>query len=648
MPVYLVPLILQGSIYAHWLRSIPALYDLNVLGEGSPLHTIGRFAIGRALSTIRVIGITHPPRATCVRIRSIMRRSSKQQQTAPTPLVKTGNYLFPSPRAPSPLPFPFGEPSSPLFSKGGNIMSLPRAKAKIHPIIIVPAITATGLTDWYPSSPTGVWSAAKLAFSDYARMMLYPNPPTPAASSASAGICYEADQPSLIRPAQAFGIIYDDLIADLRHNLSFDDVPVQPVYTFAYDWRQDNFITIKRLAAFIDEVIERTRLMPREAGAIEGEVCDAVDLVGHSMGGCVIAGCIAAGLVGLGASCKVRRVVTLGAPFKGATAALTKLATGLGTLTGRGAKERERAAARVTPSVYQLLPTFAGAMIDDTDDGASGPSALTADEMFGVVSTQPAILGTLASLLKSTDPSGTLGSDDEAALAKAQQTLDDLLGSAQSFQSLVESVDPLMLRWASESGDAHTRAPGAWLAIVGAGEKTQITARVARRTSSQPSLDFTEGFCGESWDGLSLFTGDETVPLESAMPPWRESWRHTIVLQRADFAWLGEMGDGFLASQLGFHSTLPLLNLAQRWIVNFFRPHWSGTHGFHQHGKLWARHAPTFWNSAEGESVIQQLSSLPTRQSRNALLANSVQSMLNEMIPGLVVDTPPNGWPTLA
>ncbi|MBC7772133.1 MAG: hypothetical protein H7210_06545 [Pyrinomonadaceae bacterium] len=526
-------------------------------------------------------------------------------------------------------------------------MSLPRARAKIHPIIIVPAITATGLTDWYPSIPAGVWSASKLAFSDYARMMLYPSLPAPVAGSVSAGVYYEADQPSLIRPSQSMGIIYDDLVADLRHNLSYDDVPVQPVYTFAYDWRQDNFMTIKRLASFIDEVIERTRLMPREAGAVEGEVCDAVDLVGHSMGGCVIAGCLAAGLVGEGAHCKVRRVVTLGTPFRGATAALTKLATGLGTLTGRGAKERERAAARVTPSVYQLLPTFGGAIADEMRGAAPGGPGLTADELFAVVSTQPAIISTLASALQIHDPSGELSLDGAAARVKAARTIGELLRSAKAFQSLVNSVDPLILRWPSSCDDRHASTPGGWLAIVGAGEKTQISARLAREGSEPPSLDFSGGTCGEGWDGLSQFTGDETVPMAGAIPPWRESWRHTIVLQRSDFAWLGEMGDGFLADQLGFHSALPLLNLAQRWIVNFLRPHWSSAPGVHQHGKLWARHAPDYWDSPDGESVLLHLQSLASTRARNELLAESVRSLAQEFIPGVVVETPPNGWPAL-
>jgi len=519
-------------------------------------------------------------------------------------------------------------------------MAVPRARAKIHPVIVVPAITATGLVDQYPLSPVNVWSASKLAMSEYSRMMLCPRPPTALMGSASTGVCYETQQPTCVRPTGAFGLVYDDLIADLRHNLSYDDIPVQPVYTFAYDWRQDNFITIRRLAAFIDEVIERTRMMPHDGGAIEGEVCDAVDLIGHSMGGCVIAGCVASGLVGQGALCKVRRVVTLGAPFKGAAAALTKLASGLGTLTGRGAKERERAAARVTPSVYQLLPTYHGAGV------WRGAESMTVEELLGVVAEQPAILETIARVLWDHD-SGRDGVDANVMRGKAEQTLADLLRSTRAFQTLVGSVDPLMLRWGAEEGDVHVRTTGAWLAIVGAGERTQISAGVGLGATGGATFDFSSGYSREGWDGVTWDTGDETVPLESATPPWMESWKQTVVVERGDFSWPGEMGDGVLAGQLGFHSTLPLLNLAQRWIVNFLRPHWSSTRGYHQHGRLWGRQLPSFWESAEGATMKLAVSAMRTREERNARLAEHMRGMMQGLIPGVAVESPPNGWPTL-
>ena len=75
---------------------------------------------------------------------------------------------------------------------------------------------------------------------------------------------------------------------------------------------------------------------------------------------------------------------------------------------------------------------------------------------------------------------------------------------------------------------------------------------------------------------------------------WKDSWKNTVVVKRQDFEWLGEMGDGFLQKRLGLHSTLPLLDLAQRWVINFFRPDWAGDKKLGQHGKLWGRGLPEF------------------------------------------------------
>ncbi|MEX2080768.1 MAG: hypothetical protein WEC33_04060, partial [Dehalococcoidia bacterium] len=117
----------------------------------------------------------------------------------------------------------------------------------------------------------------------------------------------------------------------------------------------------------------------------------------------------------------------------------------------------------------------------------------------------------------------------------------------------------------------------------------------------------------------SLLTGEETVPLGGAIPPWAEPWRNSGVVTRKDFAWLGEMGDRVLCDQLGLHSTLPLLDLAQRWIINFFRPEWAAAKSLGQHGKLRGRALPGF----------------PTGSSDGVATKAECEAEWRKMIPGL-------------
>ncbi|MCK4485881.1 MAG: hypothetical protein KAU38_03860 [Desulfobacterales bacterium] len=53
---------------------------------------------------------------------------------------------------------------------------------------------------------------------------------------------------------------------------------------FEYDWRQDCTLTADLLDRFVDEVIARTKLLPHYR-----DEDFRVDLVGHSMGGLIIA-----------------------------------------------------------------------------------------------------------------------------------------------------------------------------------------------------------------------------------------------------------------------------------------------------------------------------------------------------------------------
>lgn len=439
------------------------------------------------------------------------------------------------------------------------------ASEQIVPVIVVHAITASGLHDQYPVDHQRVWSPIEMTFKNYDRVRLYP-----AIDRGRDDLRYESVEPSLVRASEIFSIVYNDLIAELKHNLSYGPTPVQPVYPYVYDWRQSNYYTVHRFAEFVAEVIDRTNLM-RRTRKVTGPLCECVDLVAHSMGGLVVSAAIARGLLGERNTSKVRRVVTLGTPFRGANAAIAKLAAGSGTLTGRDASERERTMARVTPSVYQLLPSFQGAVVDD---------AGAALDIFDPDNFQPSVLRTLVEHVLEVEPTGAM--TRAGAETHADTLFKQLLDTAKKLHADVKKVEPAMLR-----------PDGAWLALVGAGEKTYIRTAVSKDETGATRFDLENGYSDESWNGTDQ-TGDETVPLAAARPPWADSWKNTVVVKRQDFEWLGEAGDGFLQKRLGLHSTLPLMDLAQRWIINFLRPNWAGDRRLGQHGKLWGRGLPEF------------------------------------------------------
>jgi triacylglycerol esterase/lipase EstA (alpha/beta hydrolase family) len=144
-----------------------------------------------------------------------------------------------------------------------------------YPVIVVPGITANYLLDEYPLPPDVVWSVLT---KEYERAALHPD-----------NLVLEAVEPARLHPGQLFEIAYKELIDELRHNLRERADEEVPVFPFSYDWRQPLDVVERQLAAFVDEVIARTALLRPyyQAGYAKAP---KVNLVGHSMGGLVIAG----------------------------------------------------------------------------------------------------------------------------------------------------------------------------------------------------------------------------------------------------------------------------------------------------------------------------------------------------------------------
>lgn len=123
------------------------------------------------------------------------------------------------------------------------------------------------------------------------------------------------------------------------------------LYLFAYDWRQDNVVSVRKL----DELIEQIRRDYDDPTL-------RVDVIAHSMGGLIVRYYERYGTVdvlggnsfpvtGLGLS-KLRRIVLLGTPNQGAVTALHKFLNGY--RVGISALPTEGVA--TMPSTFQLFP----------------------------------------------------------------------------------------------------------------------------------------------------------------------------------------------------------------------------------------------------------------------------------------------------
>ncbi len=117
------------------------------------------------------------------------------------------------------------------------------------------------------------------------------------------------------------------------------------VVTFPYDWRLSNRHSAEALGELVDSEIRSLKA----AGADHVDVA----LVGHSMGGLVASYYSAC----LGGHERVKKVFTIGTPFRGAPKAALALSS---ADSERGGKLREKALASAAtfPSLYELLPTY--------------------------------------------------------------------------------------------------------------------------------------------------------------------------------------------------------------------------------------------------------------------------------------------------
>jgi pimeloyl-ACP methyl ester carboxylesterase len=128
----------------------------------------------------------------------------------------------------------------------------------------------------------------------------------------------------------------------------------EALYVFGYDWRRDIQTSAAQLAAFCAEIEGRLRALGRQ---------EPLHLIGHSMGALVVRSALALRnaqdpFAGIG------RVIFIAPPFAGALGAVRMLVAG--ERDGWfGVDEDYRHVARTFPSVYSLVPSYAGAAVDE-------------------------------------------------------------------------------------------------------------------------------------------------------------------------------------------------------------------------------------------------------------------------------------------
>lgn len=397
-----------------------------------------------------------------------------------------------------------------------------------YPVIVVPGITASNLQDEYIIDPEIIWSVLK---KDYERIALHPD-----------DLRYEAVEPARVISGKLFEVAYNEITNELRYNLRYkEDLPV-PVYPFPYDWRMPLEAIQKQLDEFIKEVINRTKLLKHYHDWYKDDA--KVNLVGHSMGGLVITGYLA----DKGQESPVNKVVTLATPFQGSFEAVIKIITGTANLGTSAPSSREREAARITPGLYYLLPSF--------ENGITTTEPDLPTSFFDPGIWQDTVYQSLAEFvrLKSVDA----GNPDQ----QARDLLTKMLKQAREHRNKTDSFD------LTNAGLDKTK----WLAVAGIGATTRVKIKVSKIDNS-PHFDLSPNDRKNEWDEKKApnerETGDGTVPLEGAVPKFLKE-ENLVCVSPDDYGYW-EIQDRTLTKLAGFHGILPNMNMLHRLIVRFFK-----------------------------------------------------------------------------
>lgn len=398
----------------------------------------------------------------------------------------------------------------------------------VNPVIVVPGITATYLDDRYVLPPDTIWSVMT---KQYERAALHPD-----------DIRFEAAEPALVRGGQLFEICYRELIEELRYNLrEKEDEPV-PVFPFSYDWRQPLTTTAGELELFVEEVIARTQLIRHYDKAGFG-AAPKVHLVGHSMGGLVIL----AYLQKARAQARVGKVVTLATPFRGSFESVLKVATGTANLGTSAPSSREREAARMTPSLYCLLPDLPDAIETEGD---------IPKDLFDAAAWQPSVVQTLEEYIRLHG----LARVDRRTQARA--LFEKFLADAKALRTALKQFKLADAALSEED----------WLCVAGVDSTTRVRLKIGRDRRG-PEFDFRSSDRTNLWEedapALKRQTGDGTVPYDGALPHFLPLEKVVCVAPRDYGYW--ELQDAATSRFAGFHGILPNMDMLHRLITRYLK-----------------------------------------------------------------------------
>lgn len=413
------------------------------------------------------------------------------------------------------------------------------------PVIVLPGITASDLYDEYELPPEALWTTVLKR--GYERITLHPENQR-----------YELLEPARVAPGGPFPLAYEDLIEELRDGLAEDQPGPVPVFPFGYDWRMPLRRIEDQLAAFVQEVIERALLTKhyRADNAFRENPC--VSLIGHSMGGLVIAGYVARHT-----GRYIDKVVTLGTPFQGSYEAILKVTTGTSEIGDQSGKARERRMARMTPALYHLLPATQGQVA-----GGGGSNV----NFFSPKAWQPSVVRAIEKQVDGWDVSGS-------------ELFAEMLTMAKSHRDVISQ-----LQLSDGDGDPPREAitDAEWLAVVGVDSRTRVGLRVVHDDDEAPRFDFRSMERRNDWDSEDsadrYATGDGTVHLRGAVPPFLDESR-IVCVAPGDFGYW-EVRDRTLAKAVNFHGFLPTMNMVHRLIVRFLLDRAD------RYGNTWGRRLP--------------------------------------------------------
>ena len=236
------------------------------------------------------------------------------------------------------------------------------------------------------------------------------------------------------------------------------------------------------------------------------------------------------------------------------------MTTGTANLGTSPPSSREREAARVTPALYYLLPSFDGAL--------TVPPGLPAD-LFDTSVWQRSITDTIAQYVQ------LRGLNPQNAKEQAADIFAGMLQNAKKFRAKTNALDLAKCKLAQDD----------WLCVVGADSVTRTRLSVSG-PPGKPDFDFNAADRQNGWGNPATaeMTGDGTVPFRGALPKFLP--RETLVCVTPDDFGYWEIQDKLTTKLAGFHGILPNMNMLHRLIVIHF------TDRKDVHGNIWGRRAP--------------------------------------------------------